>query len=48
MPLYYYLDLTRQQHVANMSDCSGWVQPFWTYIDAVHNTAATEHTEWIV
>ena len=45
---FIYLDLTSQQHVANVTYCTGWVQPFRTYAYAVHDTAATEHTKWII
>ena len=45
---FIYLDLTGQQHVTNMTYCTGWVQPFRTNAHTVHNTAATENAKWII
>jgi len=41
------LDCSFDQHVTNVANGAGWVQALWTDVHAIHDAAATKHTERI-
>ena len=43
-----YLCSPVQEHSANMPNCFGGIQALWTDVNAVLNTMAPEHAEWIL